>query len=481
MDYVDGADAAQLLGDSHHDGMPPRMVIEIVSAIADALDYAHDHGLLHHFVNPGNILVSKSPSDIRRVTLAGFGVAHPLGDTNTLTRANLFIGTASYTAPEQLMEDTVDGRADQYALAGSAFHLLTGAPPFAHFNPAVTASKHLNDRPPRPSEVRPDLTDYDAIFARALSQDPVDRFRRCRDFAKALESTGGSRSHIRGAAIFRDAPDRQDTATTAMLAAPESDNAAPTKPAAHAAPDTARHDAPAAPDVLPDSPCHRSTLTPRPTSTMRSPLGERCADRGERRRTTKRRRRRLQHTAALAGVILVVVLACFFGVKALRSASQSDDTPTGVDTTSAESTTPPPATTAPPAMIAPPPMVRPRLRRPLHTQRRTPRVSGDDATDDHTLAGRDDPSADQLVDTADDRVADHHAAFDLTDDHRLRPSGAGHSACYRDALRSPDQARGSNLELGRSGQLCGHARRIRVGTPRRVTGGTRRSAIVSPP
>ncbi|MFZ0226032.1 MAG: serine/threonine-protein kinase [Mycobacterium sp.] len=345
-DYVDGADTATLLGDQHPDGLPPKMVVEIVSAVADALDYAHDHGVLHQFVNPGNILVSKSPSDIRRVTLAGFGVAHPLGDTNTLTRANLFIGTASFTAPEQLVEDVVDGRADQYALAGSAFHLLTGSPPFAHFNPAVTASKHLNDRPPRPSEVRPDLTDYDAIFARALSQDPVDRFRRCRDFAKALESTAGTRSHIRGAAIFRDAPDRQDTATTALLAAPESDNAAPTKPAAHAAPDTARHDAPAAPVVLPDSDVDEATPSVDPV--VSGAAHDDAAD-------DEARRRRLQHTAALAGVILVVVLAWFFGVKALRSASRSDDTPTGVDTTSAESTTPLPAATAPPAMIAPPP------------------------------------------------------------------------------------------------------------------------------
>ena len=332
-DYLDGIDTATLLGDEHPDGMPPKMVIEIVSAVADALDYAHDCGVLHRFVNPGVILVSNSPSDRRRIALTGFGVPRPFGDiSNTLTRANLFIGAASYIAPEQLMEDEFDGRADQYAMASSAFHLLTGAPPFAHFNPAVTVSKQLNEQPPRPSEVRPDLTDYDAIFARALSQDPVDRFRRCRDFAKALESTGGTRSHIRGAAIFRDAPDRQHTATTALFAAPEPDSPTPTTPAAHAA--SARRDAPAAPDSDVDE---------------ANPSNEPGDDAHD-----EARRRRLQHIAALAGVILVVVLAWFFGVKALRSASQSDDTPTGVDTTSAESTTPPPAEPAPPAVIAPP-------------------------------------------------------------------------------------------------------------------------------
>jgi serine/threonine-protein kinase len=347
-DYVDGADTAQLLGNNHPDGMPPKMVIEIVSAVADALDYAHDHGVLHRFVNPGNILVSKSPSDIRRITLAGFGVAHPIGDTNTLTRANVIIGTASYTAPEQLMDDEVDGRADQYALAGSAFHLLTGSPPFAHFNPAVTIGKHLNERPPRPSDIRPDLTDFDAIFGRALAQDPVDRFRRCRDFAKALESTGGTRSHVRGASIFRDAPDRQDNATTALLAAPEPDTAAPTKPAAHAAPDTGSHDSLAPPDVLPDSEVDDANPSVEPT--VSGAAGDDAAAKS----------RRLLHTAALAGTIMVVVLAWFFGVRALRSASESNDTPTSVDNTSAESTTPPappqPAmATPPPAVIAPPP------------------------------------------------------------------------------------------------------------------------------
>ncbi len=67
--------------------MPPKMVIEIVSAIGEALDYAHDRGVLHRYVNPGNILVSKAPPDKRRIALFGFGVARPIGDkTNTLTR-----------------------------------------------------------------------------------------------------------------------------------------------------------------------------------------------------------------------------------------------------------------------------------------------------------------------------------------------------------------------------------------------------------
>jgi serine/threonine protein kinase, bacterial len=346
-EYIDGTDAAQLLGESHLDGMPPRMVIEIVSAIADALDYAHDRGVLHRHVNPGNILVSKSPADRRRIALTGFGVARPEGAHNTLTRAGMFIGTAGYTAPEQLMGDELDGRVDQYALAASAFHMLTGAPPFAHFNPSVVVNRQLNDRPPRPSEIRPDLTAFDAIFARALSKDPVDRFRRGRDFAKALESTGGTRSHIRAtselraASIFREATDSTD--------------AEPTTPAAFAAPASENG---SSPNALPDNHIDDAVTSagPKPPDDYVDDVADDEA--------AEARKRRLKHSAAIGGVIVVVLLAWFMGVRALRSASQSNDTPTSVETTSAQPTAAIPAlSTAPPAFIAPPqppPVVGPR-------------------------------------------------------------------------------------------------------------------------
>jgi serine/threonine protein kinase, bacterial len=362
-EYIDGCDAAELLGEGHLDGMPPRMVIEIVSAIADALDYAHDSGILHRYVNPGNILISKSPADRRRIALTGFGVARPEGAYNTLTRAGMFIGTASYTAPEQLLGDELDGRADQYALAASAFHLLTGAPPFAHFNPSVVVNRQLNDRPPRPSEIRPDLTEFDAIFARALSQDPVDRYRRGRDFAKALESPGGTRSHIRAtselraSSIFREATDSTDAAPATAPATPRSDAVAPTAPTAATAPTTstaptkaAAFAAPASkngsvPHALPDSHVDDAVTSARPT-----PPDDDVDESAE------AHKRRLKHSAAIGGVIVVVLLAWFVGVRALRSASQSNDTPTSVETTSAEPTAAIPAlSTAPPAVIAPPP------------------------------------------------------------------------------------------------------------------------------
>lgn len=374
-EYVDGIDSAELLGEGHLEGMPPRMVIEIVSAIADALDYAHDAGVLHRYVNPGHIVVSKSPADRRRIVLTGFGVARPEGAHNTLTRAGMFIGTAGYTSPEQLMGDELDGRADQYSLAASAFHLLTGAPPFAHFNPSVVVNRQLNDRAPRPSEIRPDLTDFDAIFARALSKDPVDRFRRCRDLAKALESTGGTRSHIRAtsevraASIFREATTNGDTAATAAIVTPKIEDPVPTDvvptAAAVATPETNHHTLLATPDVVSHNGVHEDTaldLPPASDEYDEYDEYEDNEDEDDYDELAEARRRRLRHSAAIAGVIAVVLIAWFAGIKALRSASQSNDTPTSVETTSTEPTwspvfAPPAVVTPAPPPVAPPPPV----------------------------------------------------------------------------------------------------------------------------
>jgi serine/threonine protein kinase, bacterial len=351
-DYLEGNDAAQLLGDNHPDGMPPKMVIEIVSAIAEALDYAHDRGVLHRYVNPGNILVGKAPADKRRIALFGFGVARPVGDkSNTLTRAKVIIGTASYTAPERLMDDAIDGRADQYGLAAAAFHLLTGSPPFAHFNQAVLIGKQLNERAPRPSDIRPDLTEFDAIFARALSQDPVDRFRRCRDFARALELNGGKRSHVRATTDFLTTSDRQDAGTTA---APTNNGVPHTEPATLAAPltEVARPEVPPEPHV-------RDVAT---SAKAVAHHDDDDVDDVDDHDAAVARSRRKKQTAAIAGTILVVVVAWFAGVRALRSASHSDDAPTSVETTSEPAVAP--AIDNQPPMAPPPPLPPARVMAP---------------------------------------------------------------------------------------------------------------------
>jgi serine/threonine-protein kinase len=186
MDYVEGTDAAHLLRDRYPNGMPREEVVEIVAAVADALDYAHQRKLLHRDVKPANILLAHPGSPEQRILLADFGIARWADDVSGLTATNMTVGTVSYAAPEQLMGGQLDGRADQYALAASAFHLLTGSPPFQHSNPAVVISQHLSGTPPAIGQRRPELAALDPVFAKALAKDPNDRFERCAGFAHAL-------------------------------------------------------------------------------------------------------------------------------------------------------------------------------------------------------------------------------------------------------------------------------------------------------
>jgi serine/threonine protein kinase len=105
------------------------------------------------------------------------------------------VGTVAYSAPEQLLGEDLDGRADQYALAATAYHLLTGSQLFPHSNPAVVIGKHLNATPPTLAASHPELSGLDPVLALALAKDPRDRFTRCSDFAHALAEqspTGGS-------------------------------------------------------------------------------------------------------------------------------------------------------------------------------------------------------------------------------------------------------------------------------------------------
>ena len=159
-------------------------------------------GLLHRDVKPANILLT-DPDDQgkRRILLSDFGIARPLADISGLTATNITLGTVAYAAPEQLKGADLDGRADQYALAATAFHLLTGAPPYRGTNTVAIISQHLTATPPKLSDYRRDLASLDDAMSTALAKDPDERFPRCRDFANALtERVAGASMSDRKAA-----------------------------------------------------------------------------------------------------------------------------------------------------------------------------------------------------------------------------------------------------------------------------------------
>ena len=222
MEYVEGTSAARLMTDRFPAVSPAVEVLAMVTAIAGALDYAHLRGLTHRDVKPANILLTDRASGKQRILLTDFGIARPLaqaaGDATQVTVA--------YAAPELLSGDDVDGRADQYALAATAFHLLTGTPPVADADPVAALRRHRDGKLPRLSDQRPELAHLDSVFAKALAERPEDRFETCHDFAQAASEPGGLSTGERPEPepdLEPDADDEKDTA-----AAPPEDVAATT-------------------------------------------------------------------------------------------------------------------------------------------------------------------------------------------------------------------------------------------------------------
>ena len=172
MDYVEGTNAQELLADRYPRGMHTELVATIVTAVGGALDYAHKRGLLHRDVKPANIMIANcDDSDERRILLTDFGIARNVNDISGLTATNMTIGTVAYCAPEQLSGEELDGRADEYALAATAYHLLTGSQVFPDSNPAVVIGHHLSANPPPISASHPELAALDRAFAVALAKD----------------------------------------------------------------------------------------------------------------------------------------------------------------------------------------------------------------------------------------------------------------------------------------------------------------------
>jgi serine/threonine-protein kinase len=186
MAYVEGTDASRLLQDEYRKGMPPEKVVPIITAVADALDYAHQRQLLHRDVKPANILLAELDSGGWRAMLADFGIARRVDDSSGLTQTNMAVGTVAYAAPEQLMGLILDGRADQYSLAATAFELLTGSHLYLDPNPAVVISQHVSAPPPAIADRKPELSGLGPVLSKALAKSPGDRYDTCTEFANAL-------------------------------------------------------------------------------------------------------------------------------------------------------------------------------------------------------------------------------------------------------------------------------------------------------
>ncbi|WP_246227589.1 serine/threonine-protein kinase [Mycolicibacterium helvum] len=191
MEYIDGTDASELL---RVDGpLEPDLAVQLVGAAAAGLDHAwRKQRVTHRDVKPANILVGIDETDgapqIESVKLADFGIAKAAGESTSLTSTGMTIGTMQYISPEAIEGEEVDNRSDIYSLGCTAFHLLTGKPPFTETSIASAMSAHLTKPVPSITAANARLPEgMDAVFERVLAKSPDDRYQSCAEFITALQ------------------------------------------------------------------------------------------------------------------------------------------------------------------------------------------------------------------------------------------------------------------------------------------------------
>ncbi|MFG2312431.1 serine/threonine-protein kinase [Streptomyces sp. NPDC048566] len=201
MRYVAGRDLRHLL--DREGPLSVTVAARIALQVASALDAAHDHGLVHRDVKPGNILVAQGTDSDHpeHVYLTDFGLTKKSLSLTGFTSVGQFVGTLDYVAPEQISGKPVDGRCDVYSLGCVVYETMAGRPPFQRDDDMALLWAHQYDQPPALTAKRPDIPDeVDAVLARALAKSPEDRYDSCLGFVGAL------RSAARGAATGGGGP-----------------------------------------------------------------------------------------------------------------------------------------------------------------------------------------------------------------------------------------------------------------------------------
>ncbi|HET8968267.1 MAG TPA: protein kinase [Gaiellaceae bacterium] len=207
MRYVDGVDLRRRLRDNEP---TPEEAVELLAQIADALDAAHERGLVHGDVKPSNILIASGAgrAGADHAYLVDFGLTMRLTDTPGHSPDGQLQATVDYVAPEQIRGDGVDGRADVYSLGCVLFECLTGRRPFLGDTDLVVLFGHLDESPPSASACRTGLPPaIDEVVSKALAKSPNDRQDTCRQLvteaqvALGLSTPSRARRHRLAALI----------------------------------------------------------------------------------------------------------------------------------------------------------------------------------------------------------------------------------------------------------------------------------------
>lgn len=220
--------------------LDPGRSLRLLSQVADALDTAHDVGLIHRDIKPQNILIGSRD----HAYLADFGLTKAPDEAGRLTATGQFVGTIDYVSPEQIQGEPASGRSDIYSLTGVLYECLVGTVPYPKPAEAAVIFAHISEPPPRPTEDRPEVPKaIDEVIAKGMAKAPEDRYASAgellrdahRAFGQAVGATPGplatpEETGVRGngdqtrpagaTAVSAEEPARGVTAASPAQAAP---------------------------------------------------------------------------------------------------------------------------------------------------------------------------------------------------------------------------------------------------------------------
>lgn len=191
MRYVEGTDLGELV--AREGNLAPSQAVDLIAQVSDALEAAHERGLVHRDVKPANVLLERRGADFHAY-LTDFGLVKTVGAASgVLTRTGQWLGTPDYTAPEQILTGEVDARTDVYALGCMLYQTLAGKPPFQGETDMAKMFAHLSQPAPSLLDARPETpASLDEVIQTALAKEPAERYASANELALAARGAIGT-------------------------------------------------------------------------------------------------------------------------------------------------------------------------------------------------------------------------------------------------------------------------------------------------
>jgi tRNA A-37 threonylcarbamoyl transferase component Bud32 len=181
MEYIRGKTLSEVIREDAP--LLPQRAAEIAEGVAQALAFAHQAGIIHRDVKPGNIMLTPTGD----VKVMDFGIARATA-SESLTQTATVLGTATYFSPEQAQGEPVDARSDIYSLGVVLYEMLTGRPPFSGDSAVTIAYKHVREDPVPPSRLNPDVpAALDAVVMKCLAKNPENRYQTVDELIQDLD------------------------------------------------------------------------------------------------------------------------------------------------------------------------------------------------------------------------------------------------------------------------------------------------------